>query len=208
MSNFTDKEIDDWIDHLRFDGTGIGRAACQSFRELRAARAEVAAKDAEIERLRGEVAAATASKNDAYRERNTIVAALARMFPSGIRRTDIPGWDAEWHGCVFIDTPQGQMSWHYHDSDAALFGDLPPYTKEWDGHSTPEKYARLARIGNSVAAAVAREREECAKVAEQMPCNDPGSFGDGFSAACNEIECAIRSRPTPGAAKEDASRVL
>ena len=134
MSNFTDKEIDDWIDHLRFDGTGIGRAACQSFRELRAARAEVAAKDAEIERFRETI-------------RNREQAELTAL-------------------------------------------------------------AELDEARAEVAAAVAREREECAKVAEQMPCNDPGSFGDGFSAACNEIECAIRSRPTPGAAKEDASRVL
>ena len=160
---------------------------------------------AELERVRGEVAAATASKNDAYRERNTIVAALARMFPSGIRRTDIPGWDAEWHGCVFIDTPQGQMSWHYHDSDAALFGDLPPYTKEWDGHSTPEKYARLARIGNSVAAAVARERREMVEyIGTIRDC-----FFDGpIKRMCVALIDYIESRPTPGAAKEDASRVL
>ena len=154
---------------------------------------------AELERVRGEVAAATASKNDAYRERNTIVAALARMFPSGIRRTDIPGWDAEWHGCVFIDTPQGQMSWHYHDSDAALFGDLPPYTKEWDGHSTPEKYARLARIGNSVAAAVARERREMVEyIGTIRDC-----FLDGpIKRMCVALIDHIESRPTPGAAKE------
>lgn len=85
-------------------------------------------------------------KDEAYRERNRLVAVLARLFPSGIRRTDIPGWDPEWHGCVFIDLPTGQASWHYHDSEAAQFAALPPYTKPWDGHTTEEKYGRLAAL--------------------------------------------------------------
>jgi hypothetical protein len=74
------------------------------------------------------------------------VALLAHMLPSGTRKTDIEGWDEAWHNCVFIDTPAGQMSWHYHDSEAAAFADLPPYTKEWDGHTTAEKYERVGRL--------------------------------------------------------------
>lgn len=84
--------------------------------------------------------------DDAFTERNRLVAALARHYPSGLRRTAIEGWDPEWHGCVFIDTPEGQLSWHYHDRDAHLFAGLPPYESPWDGHTTPEKYARLARL--------------------------------------------------------------
>ncbi len=101
------------------------------------ARAEAA--EAEVDRLKGD-------KDEAYAERNKLVAFLARCFPSGTMKTDIPGWDPEWHGCVFIDTPQGQMSWHYHDREAHLFENLPPYKGEWDGHTTPEKYARLAAL--------------------------------------------------------------
>ena len=84
--------------------------------------------------------------DDAYTERNRLVAHLASIYPSGTRRTEIEGWDPEWHGCVFIDTPEGQMSWHYHDREAHLFAHLPPYEKPWDGHSTPEKYERLWRL--------------------------------------------------------------
>lgn len=84
--------------------------------------------------------------NNAYTERNRLVAFLAHLFPSGLKRTDIPGWDAEWHGCVYIDLPTGQASWHYHDNDAHLFAGLPPYAGEWDGHTTDEKYARLATL--------------------------------------------------------------
>lgn len=87
-------------------------------------------------------------KDEAYRERNQVVAALAAMFPSGIARTDIPDWDPEWHGCVYIDLPTGQVSWHYHDSQAKLFEHLPPYTKDWDGHTTEVKYARLLLLTN------------------------------------------------------------
>ena len=81
-----------------------------------------------------ELAAMKDDKNQAYLERNHLVALVARMFPSGIRETSIEGWDAEWNGCVYIDLPDGQISYHYHTAHAWLFADLPPYTKEYDGH--------------------------------------------------------------------------
>ena len=81
--------------------------------------------------------------DQAYTERNCLVAFLAGEYPSGLKKTAIEGWDPEWNNCVFIDTPEGQMSWHYHDKDAWLFEHLPPYKGEWDGHTTLEKYARL-----------------------------------------------------------------
>lgn len=87
-----------------------------------------------------------AEKDVAYIERNKVVAALARLFPAGLKRTDIPGWNKEWHGCVYIDLPTGQVSWHYHDSQAHLFEGLPAYDGEWDGHDTQEKYRRLAKM--------------------------------------------------------------
>ena len=84
-------------------------------------------------------------KDAAYEERNRLVALLASMFPSGIARTDIPNWLPEWHGCVYIDLPCGQCSWHYHDSHAHLFAHLPPYTKPWDGHTTDQKCTSALR---------------------------------------------------------------
>lgn len=85
-------------------------------------------------------------KDGAYEERNKVVSALARLFPSGITKTAIEGWDEEWHGCVYIDLPTGQVSWHFHDSQAYLFEGLPLYDKSWDGHDTEEKYRRLAAL--------------------------------------------------------------
>ena len=85
------------------------------------------------------------AKDGAYEERNRVVALLASVFPSGVKKTAIPGWHAEWHGCVYVDLPTGQASWHYHDSQAHLFTHLPPYQGDWDGHTTEIKYKRVAR---------------------------------------------------------------
>jgi len=104
------------------------------------------APKSELQALRDEVARLRERKDGAYLERNQVVAALAKCFPSGLARTAIDGWDEEWHGCVYIDLPTGQVSWHYHDSHAHLFAGLPPYKGTWDGHSTEEKYQRLAAI--------------------------------------------------------------
>lgn len=82
--------------------------------------------------------------NNAYRERNQLVALLSTLFPSGKAKTAIEGWDEAWHGCVYIDFPWGQASWHYHTDDEWMFAHLPPYTKEWDGHTTEAKYAAIA----------------------------------------------------------------
>jgi len=87
--------------------------------------------------------------DNAYEERNRLVAYLARQFPSGLKKTAVEGWDQAWHNCVYIDTPDGQMSWHFHDRDAHLFDGLPPYEGDWDGHATEEKYQRLWELTNS-----------------------------------------------------------
>jgi hypothetical protein len=83
-----------------------------------------------------------------YNERNRCVAALARCarvfgYDVAVTKTNIPGWDAEWHNCVYINLPTGQVSWHYHDRDAVLFEGIETKETEWDGHDTHEKYNRL-----------------------------------------------------------------
>ena len=91
--------------------------------------------------------------NTAYTERNQLVALLSTFFPSGKSKTAIEGWDETWNGCVYIDFPWGQASWHYHDSDAWMFEHLPPYSKQWDGHTTEDKYA-------GITAAIRARREQ------------------------------------------------
>jgi hypothetical protein len=88
------------------------------------------------------------ARDGAYTERNRLVAFIANIYPSGVKKTVIPGWDEAWHGCVYIDLPVGQASWHFHDSEAHLFAHLPSYEGEWDGHTTEEKYERLPLAAN------------------------------------------------------------
>ena len=89
-----------------------------------------------------------ARKDAAYLERNQCVALIARMAlalgcKAGTATTAIDGWSEDWHGCVYIDLPEGQVSWHFHDSQKDLFAGLPMYQSWWDGHDTPEKYRRV-----------------------------------------------------------------
>ena len=64
--------------------------------------------------------------------RNLLVARIAREaiqrgYRAGNKKTCITGWEQEWHNCCYIDTPQGQVSWHYPDRLAYLFASLPAY---------------------------------------------------------------------------------
>ncbi len=96
-----------------------------------------------------EIARLKDAKNQAYWERNRLVYLLACMFPSGTGRTDIEGWGPEWHNCVYIDLPTGQVSWHIHDSELEAFElIIMPYKGYWDGHTTEQKYQRLAAVGD------------------------------------------------------------
>ncbi len=98
---------------------------------------------AKLRRLHAENAELVKSRDGAYTERNLLVALLSTLFPSGKAKTAIEGWDESWHGCVYIDFPWGQASWHFHDSEAHLFAHLPPYQGQWDGHTTEQKYASI-----------------------------------------------------------------
>lgn len=108
---------------------------------------------AEADRLRGELARERKlldemekRKDGAYEERNRVVALLAALYPSKRCRTAIEGWSDDWHGCVYIETPEGQLSWHYHDSQASMFAHVPEGAASWDGHTTEEKYRRVGRL--------------------------------------------------------------
>lgn len=109
------------------------------------------AVSAEIRQLEDELASMKRRKDEAYTERNRVVAAFARLalhlgWRAGITKTAIEGWHPSWHNCVYIETPHGQVSWHYHDDHADLFSDLPAYKARFDGHTTTEKYQRLHEL--------------------------------------------------------------
>lgn len=86
---------------------------------------------------------------DLYAERSAILAALARAAAAvghdAYFATDPeePDWPV-----LFIELPTGQVSWHFHPDDLALYASDIPWAPEqsdeiWDGHGTEEKYRRL-----------------------------------------------------------------
>jgi RyR domain len=96
-----------------------------------------------------------------YRERARLVAFLAACYPAWI------GSDGGW-AVVYVDTPAGQMSWHIADDDTDLFGHLSEAEGDdgpWDGHTTEQKYERLARLTASGATAEADDAEFLADAA-------------------------------------------
>lgn len=143
-----------------------------------------------------------ARKDGAYEERNRVVAALAFMaiwagWKAGIARTAIEGWSDDWHGCVCIDFPNGQASWHYHDSHAHLFEGLPPYHGKWDGHTTPEKYERLAHVAEVLREGAEWERETSGKPRQAWYC-ECGHHNYGWDDHC--WKCGDK-RTEPGRAR-------
>lgn len=105
--------------------------------------------DAMRENGAAELARETDSKNRAYKERNALVAALSRIFESHLCKHDENDttWERDWMNIVCIHAPVvGQLTWHLHDSDLPLFKHLQEGPNHWDGHTTEEKYLRLASL--------------------------------------------------------------
>ena len=111
-------------------------------------------KDNEIERLKTEIRQLTETKDQAYTERNKLVAYLSTLRNSGILNAYLARhpendleWDDDWRWIVAFDTSEGQMSWHIHNSEFPLFRHLKVIKNyAWDGHTTEEKYNRLKAI--------------------------------------------------------------
>lgn len=118
---------------------------------LRDARAQLMSNSVTLEKMR-------ARKDAVYEERNRLVALFASMsiamgWRAGIgTHEDKPGedWDPEWKTLLVIETPEGQASWHFHDSQRHLVEHLPLFDAKWDGHDTPIKYERMNRLSRQL----------------------------------------------------------
>jgi hypothetical protein len=86
------------------------------------------------------------SKDNAYRERNQLVAFISKLYPShlAMHPDSDESWERDWMNIVCIHAPFGQLTWHIHDSEIGLFSHLQYVEGDWDGHSTEEKYNRIA----------------------------------------------------------------
>ena len=90
-----------------------------------------------------------------YAERDRLVAALSKVFPSYL--ADASDAEPGWSSVVTIDLPTGQASWHVPDRELSWFAHLPRAANTWDGHTTEEKYDRLEWL-NAGSLADQRER--------------------------------------------------
>lgn len=81
-----------------------------------------------------------------YRERDQLVAFLSRCYPSFLA----PSPDAEpgFRWIVFVESPEGQLSWHVADHEVdEFFAHLNKRAAaRWDGHTSEEKYRRLLAL--------------------------------------------------------------
>jgi hypothetical protein len=94
--------------------------------------AEAAAKighmiQAENENLR-------AKADSIYSERNRLAVAFARMaLAAGFKAgTGVDPDETKWP-VVYVETPNGQVSWHIASHDADILSGLPVYEGQWDG---------------------------------------------------------------------------
>lgn len=147
-------QIDEWrlrAEKKCFELAQKLEAQTASLETLDSEKAMNAELSTEIESLTAQLNAVTKAKDGAYWERNQLVAALTKLFPSWREKhpDSDATWESDWRNIIFIELPTGQASWHIHDSEYDYFKDLPQSAHSicsWDGHTTEEKYARLAAL--------------------------------------------------------------
>jgi hypothetical protein len=115
-------------------------------------------------------------KNEAYKERNKVVAAMA-VAMQGLgydvyRSKHVPDadsqlWSSDWQNVLFIESPYGQMSWHFHDSEIYLLQVFPFKENKWDGHTAEDKYLRLLAFTISRGMQAPRTRVRKVKSSEE-----------------------------------------
>ena len=94
-----------------------------------------------------------AVKDNAYSERNKLLALVCKMavamdYDVQLWRhsAEDKTWENDWRNIVAIHLPTGQCTWHIHDSELHMFDWLPRGEENWDGHTTEEKYQRVAEF--------------------------------------------------------------
>lgn len=111
-------------------------------------------------------------KETAYWERNQLVAALSKLFPSHLAKhpENDKEWGGDWRNIVVVNIPKQtersdlvyhtdgkdrgypfkeyyQLTWHIHDFDLPMFDHLKlDWGHQWDGHSTEDKYHAIRTL--------------------------------------------------------------
>ncbi len=87
---------------------------------------------------------------EVYAERNQLIACFSRAcqclgYPAWLGWDQKAAEDPEWGPVVFIQLPNGQVSWHIRYDETPMFSHLELGNDHhgWDGHSNAEKFSRL-----------------------------------------------------------------
>ena len=84
--------------------------------------------------------------NEVYNERDRLVALISSIYPSHLAIDE--GAEEGFKYVVYVQSPEGQLSWHIADEELMLFGHLKVKDNNWDGHTTEEKYERIKQLIN------------------------------------------------------------
>lgn len=90
--------------------------------------------------------AMSSTLDECYTDRNLLVMGFAKLahkngWPIGYKEDQDTSINDFY--VVFVDTPEGQVSWHVPRSLLEEFH-ITQYQKEWDGHGLREKQRRMA----------------------------------------------------------------
>lgn len=93
------------------------------------------------------------SRDNAYWERNQLVALVSKLYPSHLARhpDSDTTWEDDWRTIICVHSPAGQLTWHIHDNHRKYFEHLNKKSEQfadckWDGHTTQQKYRRIRNI--------------------------------------------------------------
>ena len=148
---------------------------------------------AAVERDLPQLLGAGLAKDAAYAERDRLVAALTKVFPAHMTRhpESDADWDDDWRWIVVVELPTGQATWHIHDSERDWFTHLEEGPNTWDGHTTDEKYRRIAALtkGDSESPGAPITADELEAVATDAKASEPeqGDGGDEIEAWRQEV---------------------
>ncbi|MEV6124403.1 hypothetical protein AB0M23_28500 [Streptomyces sp. NPDC052077] len=98
----------------------------------------------------GQITDLTKERDGAYRERAHLLAWLAGLHaPNAVLAPAIDIDDEDGWWLLFLTIAGRQLSWHIAPRDVALLNhvervDVADPRAQWDGHTTEEKYARIA----------------------------------------------------------------
>lgn len=89
--------------------------------------------------------------DNAYTERARLISHLSKCYPSYKAIDKNPSFHT-YNTVIYVESDNGQMSWHVSDKDVHLFEHLDDIEEHavYDGHTTEEKYERLAQCAEDL----------------------------------------------------------